>query len=479
MDGTYTGQFDITKAGTTWVSENRWGAKINGNGANYGITLNASNITVIGFEVYNCARIGILSWTYNPANVFTNNCIQFCRVRNINPPCDTNGGGGIVLSTYTENSEVAHCWVHDIGAFGGANCVRIKGIYATGQNCRMINNVVYRTIGYGLDNWDRAKNGIILNNLVFNNQYGGISLGSDTSGWTVDGYVIANNIIINNGTYGIIEVQQTGTNTITNNLVWGQTTNLSTPTSTPRNTLNTDPLFVRYSGNGDGDYRLAANSPCINYGVLHNNLPSYDIDGNPRVVDQVDLGPYESQNRLGQLPRIGSVPVPRPPGITDYVVPHALTGTAATTYTFTANTTVWIPWVVTAQISISTLALNVTTAATGSATIAIYSSNLLGQPNSRLYVSGTLDTGTTGVKTATSVNLTLGPGIYWFAVHCTAAAVVRAVALASSRSFGLPSLSTANTIAWTTSGAPGASAPTTGYTAQNGGNLVAIGVQYT
>ncbi len=53
-----------------------------------------------------------------------------------------------------------------------------------------------------------------------------------------------------------------------------------------------DPQFVDFDG---GDYRLTAGSPCIDAGDNEAVTEPYDLDGNPRILnDVVDMGAYES-----------------------------------------------------------------------------------------------------------------------------------------------------------------------------------------
>lgn len=172
---------------------------------------------------------------------------------------------------------------------------------------------------------------------------------------------------------------------------------------------------------------------------------------------------------------------PKPPGYNDYHVPYAVGGTAGTTLTLTANRIYWIPFLVDRSVSITEIAINVTTAATGTAYVGIYNSNSQFQPNQLIWISSGLDTGTTGVKVATNnLPLTLNPGVYWFGFVCSAAAVIRAIALAASRSLALPSLGTANLNYWYTSGSSlPSTAPTSGYTGATGGAVPAIGVKYS
>ena len=50
---------------------------------------------------------------------------------------------------------------------------------------------------------------------------------------------------------------------------------------------------------GQDDYHLSENSPCINAGIPDTtglNLPEFDLDGNPRISgDRIDMGAYEFQ----------------------------------------------------------------------------------------------------------------------------------------------------------------------------------------
>jgi hypothetical protein len=83
------------------------------------------------------------------------------------------------------------------------------------------------------------------------------------------------------------------------------------------NNMDEQPLFVDPT---DSDYRLASGSPCIDEGNS-SAVPmeiTTDLDGNDRLVGQVDLGPYESQVGGGStcphdLDGDGSV------GITDFL----------------------------------------------------------------------------------------------------------------------------------------------------------------
>jgi hypothetical protein len=169
---------------------------------------------------------------------------------------------------------------------------------------------------------------------------------------------------------------------------------------------------------------------------------------------------------------------PKPPGINDYVVPYAQTGTAATTLTLTANRIYWIPFIVWSPVSITGIAINVIAPAIGTIYVGIYSSTTTYAPGT-LITSVGFNSSTTGIKSAT-VSLTLQPGVYWVALVSTANPTLRAIALAATYSLALPSLGANNTVSWYTSGSvlPTA-APTSGYTALNGSAVPAVGLLYS
>jgi hypothetical protein len=89
---------------------------------------------------------------------------------------------------------------------------------------------------------------------------------------------------------------------------------------------------------------------------------------------------------------------PTPPGINQYQVPYAIGATAATTFTLSNGTTYWIPFSVSRSVTISQIAINVTTAATGVHQVGIYASNSLWQPTGSPLISSSFNTGTTGLK---------------------------------------------------------------------------------
>jgi hypothetical protein len=109
-------------------------------------------------------------------------------------------------------------------------------------------------------------------------------------------------------------------------------------------------------------------------------------------------------------------------------------GTALTTVTVTASRQFFIPLVVPRNVTLTGLRFSVTTAATGTASMGIYGNTVVNgddAPGTLLTSVTGLDTGTTGDKTG-SLNYTLQAGtLYWASFISSAAATVRALAVAS------------------------------------------------
>lgn len=80
--------------------------------------------------------------------------------------------------------------------------------------------------------------------------------------------------------------------------------------------------YPGFTDSTSGDYHLTSSSPCINSGDTAgwSQLPSTDLDGNHRFVDDVDMGCYEFQGHIGlpSLPQTGLHGYPNP--ATDYIV---------------------------------------------------------------------------------------------------------------------------------------------------------------
>src|SRR5262249_28810427 len=109
--------------------------------------------------------------------------------------------------------------------------------------------------------------------------------------------LVTNNIVVNNTQWGIVEESGTiGTNDrYLNNLVFNNArgnVTLQTP-SVQSGTIVADPQFVNYTGGVDGSYGLKSTSPARDHGTS-TGAPSYDADGGARPINAAwDIGEFE------------------------------------------------------------------------------------------------------------------------------------------------------------------------------------------
>lgn len=92
-------------------------------------------------------------------------------------------------------------------------------------------------------------------------------------------------------------------------------------------------------------------------------------------------------------------------------------------------------FVVDRQITLTQLGAEVTAAATGSVTIAVYDAGSNGLPNNRLGITSALSTATTGLKSE-AVSITLAPGVYWLGVAVTGTPTMRVISVAGQPVIG-------------------------------------------
>jgi len=202
------------------------------------------------------------------------------------------------------------------------------GIYCSNasptiRNNRVINNLATTASDGGGIYCGDDTGPVIVNNLIAANQAtdhgGGIYVGQNAHPTilnnTMDGNsalegggiycdsnatpLIENNIVTNSSDGGGIHAEADAAPSCDYNNVWNNTDgNYSLPSLQGAHDLSGNPLFVDAQ---IGNYRLQANSPCIDMGndaVL--GLPNTDQDGKPRVMDgddddilTVDMGAYE------------------------------------------------------------------------------------------------------------------------------------------------------------------------------------------
>lgn len=275
LPGTYVEAVNITRSGTSnariqFVSDAHWAAKVTGDGTTSDAFMvrQADYVDIVGFEVTNESGYqGIELYGSNDRalgnhvhNVWAHGCTDSLGGAGINSSNPSGGGNEIIGNV-----------VHDIGDFAHG-CASVHGIYIANAHNTAQNNFVYRNQGWGITSWHKATDNVISNNTVFNNDVGGINTGAN-DGVTDDRTTVANNIVVFNGTntsnlrYGIGQEASNGPhNQYVNNLVYGnRPADLNVHVGTVSGTITANPatIFVNYTGDGSGDYRLRPGSPAL------------------------------------------------------------------------------------------------------------------------------------------------------------------------------------------------------------------------
>lgn len=275
-----------------FVSDQKSGAQIRTTSSYTVVRLNGSYLDIVGFDVAGDAHscLGIADWGSN--NRIISNDVHDVPA---NPKiCGSNGGAGIVHANYSaSNDDTIGNTTHDIGSWPTLD-ERVHGIYHSNAGGYIWNNVVYHCAGFGIHLNHFPSAVTVANNTVFNNRYGGIYV----NGGGIHGHMlITNNISVNNAGYGITENYGSAGpgNRYINNLVYhnwsGDMALDPTGHSVQVGTIIADPLFVNYTGAGDGDYTLKSTSPARDH-ATSSGAPSYDIDGLTRPA--WDIGAYQS-----------------------------------------------------------------------------------------------------------------------------------------------------------------------------------------
>ncbi|MFH1851995.1 MAG: choice-of-anchor Q domain-containing protein [Candidatus Neomarinimicrobiota bacterium] len=196
----------------------------------------------------------------------------------------------------------------------GANV--IGGAICTGNNCniQIKNNLFINNLGLNCPDYNiyqgqgsvaqggaisASGNVVIENNTFINNsaknQYAYSASGSAGAIFHGSTAVIRNNIFVNHPSTSNAAIYGTSL-TIKNNAFHNNYLNYaSTGTITSLDEITADPQFISVSSS---DYRLAANSPCINAGDTLTNVDTFPVDlaGQPRRKGGiVDIGAYEFQ----------------------------------------------------------------------------------------------------------------------------------------------------------------------------------------
>jgi len=109
------------------------------------------------------------------------------------------GGGGRPADSLLGYNVIKGNVVRIVGS--RPDCNQTHGIYAGGPYDLIENNIVSGVVGWGINYWGDIRYGVISHNTVFNNNAGGIQIGTDGYGTYKDvQYVnVLNNVVVNNG----------------------------------------------------------------------------------------------------------------------------------------------------------------------------------------------------------------------------------------------------------------------------------------
>jgi hypothetical protein len=331
----------VTKSGTaaqpiSFVSDQRWQAKLTCATGNPFFVLGASYIKVVGFEM-TCPGGTFAAGTYGNYghNGFYGNYFHDFATSS----CPSTG----VLFGVGSNSQAG--WTNNVGFVADGNVIRHVGAVTSSQpQCNQMhaiyfsepydvvtNNVISGVVGYGIVLYGGGVcHETIANNTVFNNSQGGIrveNVGAKSGYWdecgngaSTDYNTVVNNISVNNGTgrayggsyytgqgYGIdSSAPIVGThNVYSNNLLYGNApgqyslgsgeTAINAKTGTDTTvfvSFQVDSYWAPAPGYNYQNYALRSGSPAIDSGSA--SAPPIDINGGVRPYNALwDIGAFE------------------------------------------------------------------------------------------------------------------------------------------------------------------------------------------
>ncbi len=290
--GTYAGSFNTESSGS-WLapivyrSEKKWEAKLVGTEEEEHTWRNEGDHVIIeGFFLSGGSEDGLIE---------SGSYVQV--VGNI-----LHGFIGNCVTTYPYD-------IHDVDfvgnvTFGCGLSEQDHGIYLGYSGGRVFNNISHGNGGYGIHCWHNCNRMVISNNLLFNNQGGGMVIGQgdapNEGRVKADDFLVSNNIVMHNLEVGIEEHGATGSrNRFVNNTVFQNAGNdFELQSGVQSGTLVDDPRMVDYRPDGLGDYRLLPASSSVNSGIPL-GAPPVDIRGLQRPLGGGhDRGVFEEQFAL-------------------------------------------------------------------------------------------------------------------------------------------------------------------------------------
>ncbi|MBW0101550.1 right-handed parallel beta-helix repeat-containing protein [Pseudonocardia sp. KRD291] len=288
--GTYAGSFRTGRSGrpdarVTYVSEVRWGAKLVGDGEDEQVWRNdGDHVDIRGFDISGTNVDGLLD-TGSFVRMVGNHVHGF--------------RAGTCLSTYKVDYALRDIDVIGNVVHGCGDSSLDHGIYPGHPGGRVLNNISYGNAGFGIHCWHNCNSLVIANNLVFDNDEGGILIGQGDGpnyGDVAAGdMVVSNNIAVFNGAYGIRESGATAASNryLHNNVHANAEGGFSLRAGAETGTVTAEPGFRDFRIDGAGDYHLRADSPNVDTGTSV-GAPAEDVEEAPRPQGAgFDIGVYE------------------------------------------------------------------------------------------------------------------------------------------------------------------------------------------
>jgi hypothetical protein len=246
--------------------------------------------------ISNCVIAGNAAYYYGAG-------MYYGTMRNTIVRNNNDHSGGAVRGIIIYHGNVINCTISNNSGNGTmvgysvlSNCAVVNNTSVSGaggvQNCHLANcliaansggfaSVTINESGYWM------KNSTIVSNYC-TNYCGGLYIWAATT--TVENCVIYDNHNSSDDHERNICSRGNGKAILTNCCVFP--TNSSTILAGSTNNIESDPQFVNKNA---GDWRLKANSPCVNTGINQDwMMNAVDLDGRPRIrYGRVDMGAYE------------------------------------------------------------------------------------------------------------------------------------------------------------------------------------------
>jgi parallel beta-helix repeat protein len=302
--GVYPGPMTTSSSGNLsgrirYISDAKWGAIVSCTSSvpcPRVWTQNGNYVDVVGFEItsQNSGTWEGLGW-YG-----SHGLVQGNKVHDIGcAGAGSNGGDAIGTYSGATYTTIDANMAYDVGLGTGYNTVH--GIYINStQYVTVSNNLVFNNEVWGIifHHGTGPYYAKIVNNTVFNNA-GGIILEGKTSSYIANNILAYNTRTVPSTKQALRECCQlnTGaTNIYTHNLFYQNSSTYLFLDSAAVNAypvLNKAPLFIDYTGNQNGDYRIESGSPAKDAGTS-TYAPATDYSGTPRPQGAgYDIGAYE------------------------------------------------------------------------------------------------------------------------------------------------------------------------------------------